>query len=139
MPDVLSFCVCGCCHFVNNRRTTRSGYALAARAHQWGINSTEPVEAVIPCRKVAGGLQYSIESTLGFYLGLRLPRATGISVRQDENLLLFDRATGDFLRVATDEDLLRWNVAHRQLSRIVRNVLDRTPSLLQIPLGGPKG
>jgi hypothetical protein len=138
MQDVLRFCARGCCRFVNNRPTTRSGYALAARAYELGVNSSEPVETVIPCRKVAGRLQYAIESTLGFYLGLRLPRARGISVREDENLLIFDHTTGDYLRVATDEDLRRWNAARRHVLRIVRGVGDGIPSLLQIPLGEPK-
>ena len=138
MPDVLRFCAWGCCHFVNNRAVTKSEYELAVRAYELDFNSSTPVETVIPCRKVKGRLQYAVEGALGFYFGLQLPQAAGISVRGDENLLVFDRATGDFLRVATDEDLRRWNVAHRQLSSIVKDVRHRSPSLLHIPLREPK-
>jgi hypothetical protein len=138
MPDDLRFCASGCCYFVNNRPATRIAYELTAHAYELGLNISEPDETIIPCRKASGRLQYAIESTLGFYIGFRLPRATGTSILEDKNPLVFDHATGDFLRMATDDDIRRWNVARRQLSRLVRDILDRTPSLLQIPLGETK-
>ena len=131
MPDDLRFCVWGCCHFVNNRPTTRVAYQLTAHAYKLGLNSPEPDETIIPCRKAVGRLQYSIESSLSFYIGFRLPRTTGLSIHEDENALVFDHVTGDFLRVATDDDIRRWNVARRQLSRIVRDIRDSALSLLQ--------
>jgi hypothetical protein len=124
MPDDLRFCVWGCCHFVNNRPTTRIAYQLTAHAHELGLNSPEPDEIIIPCRKARARLRYSIESELGFYIGLRLPRSTGILAPETGNPLVFDDASGEYLRVATDDDIRRWNVARRRLSRIVRDILD---------------
>jgi hypothetical protein len=138
MPDELRFCAWGCCRLVNNRSVTKNGYELAARAYELDFNLSKPVETVIPCRKSADRLQYAMESALGFYLGLRLPPARGIPILNDNSALVFDHATGDFLRVATDEDIRRWNVARRQLSATVRGARDGIPSLLQIPFGGPK-
>lgn len=138
MPDDLRFCASGCCRYVNNRATSRSGYEFAARVFELGLNLPEPMETVIPCRKAGGRFQYAIESRLGFYLGLRLPRATGMPVLEDKSLVVFDRSTGEFLRVATDEDLRRWNMARQQLSRIVSDVLVGIPSLLQMPLSEPE-
>lgn len=138
MLDVLRFCAWGCCHFANNRAVTKSDYELALRAHELDFNLSTPVETVIPCRRVKGRLQFAVEGALGFYFGLQLPQATGVPVRRDENFLVFDCATGDFLRVATDEDIRTWNVAHRQLSSIVRDVRHGIPSLLHIPIREPK-
>ncbi len=138
MPHDLRFCAWGCCHFVDNEPTTQSGYALAARAYTLGAGSSELVETIIPCRHASGRIQYAVECRLGFYLGLRLPRATGISVLEDKNPLVFDHATGGFLRVATDEDVRKWNVARGQALRIVKSVMDEIPSLLQVPFSQPK-
>ena len=88
MPDDLRFCASGCCRYVNNRATSRSGYEFAARVFELGLNLREPMETVIPCRKAGGRFQYAIESRLGFYLGLRLPRATGMPVLEDKNRLV---------------------------------------------------
>jgi hypothetical protein len=138
MPDDLRFCASGCCRFVNNRPTTSIDYELAAFAYSLGLSSSEPVETIIPCRKAAGRLQYAIESALGFYLGLRLPRATGIPDLEDKNPMVFDHATGSFLRVATAEDLRRWNESRRQLASIVRGVTDGIPSLRRTRPSQPK-
>jgi hypothetical protein len=138
MPDDLRFCASGCCRSVNNRAITKGGYELAARSYQLGLSLSEPVETLIPCRKAAGRIQYAVESRLGFYLGLRLPRASGIPALGDKNLVVFDQVTGDFLRAATDEDVRKWNTARRLVLSIVRSVRDEIPSLLQMPLGEPK-
>ena len=138
IPDDLRFCASGCCRYVNNRATSRSGYEFAARVFEFGLNLPEPIKTVIPCRKAAGRFQYAIESGLGFYLGLRLPRATGIPVLEDKSPVVFDHSTGEFLRVATAEDLRRWNMARQQLSRIVSDVGVEIPSLLLIPLSEPE-
>jgi len=138
MPDDLRFCALGCCHFVNSRLTTQCAYELAARGYLLGLNLAEPVRTMIPCRKAGGRINYAVERNLGFYIGLRLPRTTGIPVLEDKNPLVFDATSGDFLRIATDEDLRRWNMARRQALRILKAFNNGTLFLLQIPLGVPK-
>jgi hypothetical protein len=125
MPDDLRFCASRCCYFVNNRPTTRIAYELTAHAYELGLNMPEPDETIVPCRWAAGRLQYAIENTLGFYIGFRLPRRTGVSVLESKNPLIFDRATGAYLRVATDDDIRRWDLARRQLSSLSANLNPR--------------
>jgi CheY-like chemotaxis protein len=134
----LRFCAAGCCHFVNSRPTSQSEYELSARAYGPSLDLRGPMETLIPCRKTADRIQYETENSVGFYLGSRLPRTTGIPLLQDSVQVVIDRTTGALLRVATDEDLRRWNVARRQAAKAAKSTADRTPSLLQIPIGQPK-
>jgi CheY-like chemotaxis protein len=138
LPSDLRFCASGCCHFVNNRPATQSGYELAARAYGPSLDLRGPLETLIPCRKSAGRIQYVTENSVGFYLGLRLPRTTGIPILEGANRLVFDTATGEFLRVATDTDIRQWNTAHRQIETVAKIVSDRTPALLQVPVDRAK-
>ncbi len=138
MPDDLRFCASGCCHFVNNQAVSRRDYELVAQAYGPSVDLCGSVEIMIPCRKSAGSIQYETENSVGFYLGVHLPRTTGIPLLKDTIRSVFDKATGDFLRVATDVDLRRWNAARRQAIKAAKSISDRTPSLLQIPLGQPK-
>jgi CheY-like chemotaxis protein len=138
LSNDLRFCAAGCCHFVDNQPVTQPGYELAARAFGPILDLRGPMETLIPCRKTAGRVQYDTENTVGFYLGLRLPRTTGIPILADTKQLVFHTATGKFLRVATDTDLQRWNAARRDAVKAVKNVSDRAPSLLQTPHGQPK-
>jgi hypothetical protein len=136
--DDLRFCASGCCHFVNNQPATQSIYELAARAYQSICDLPWPMETLIPCRTNAGKIQYAVEHTVGFYLGLRVPRTTGMQIVGTTSHLVFDTLTGKFLRVATDLDLRRWNVAHREALKAAKNISDRMPSLLQTPFGQSK-
>lgn len=43
--------------------------------------NTSP-SAGIPCRKTAGRIQYVTENSVGFYLGLRLPRTTVVTLHK---------------------------------------------------------
>jgi hypothetical protein len=130
----LGVCASGCRHFVSSRAASRRGGQPAAPVNEPGVNLTEPVEIMIPCRKSAGRSSDAIENSLGFYLGVRLPRTSGMRVHEATSRLLFDKATECLLGVATDEDLRRRNAALRQALRIAKDVSDRTPSSLQIPL-----
>jgi CheY-like chemotaxis protein len=138
LPNDLRFCASGCCHFVNNRPASQSGYELAARAYGPSIDLRGPIETLIPCRQTAGRIQYEAENSVGFYLGVRLPRTTGIPLLKDSIRLVFDKTSGDFLRMATDEDFRRWNLARLQAVRAAKNITDRIPALLQMPIGQPK-
>jgi hypothetical protein len=138
MSNDLRFCASGCCHFVNNRPASQTAYELAARAYGSSLDLRGPMETLIPCRKTAGHLQYEAENSVGFYLGLRLPRTTGIPLLKDSTRLVFERVSGDFLGIAKDEDLRRWNVAYREAGKAAKGMNDRIPKLLQVPIGQPK-
>src|SRR5271156_1760203 len=138
MSDDLRLCSSGCCYFVHNPPTIRSAYELAARASVSSRDLPWQMETLIPCRKTAGKVQYAIESILGFYLGLRVPRTTKMPIVGSTSQLVFERVTGDFLRVATHSDLQRWNATRRQVLRNVNAARDQAPGLLQIPFGHPK-
>jgi len=138
MSNDLRFCASGCCHFVNNRPASQTAYELAARANGSSLDLRGPMETLIPCRKTAGHIQYEAENSVGFYLGLRLPRTTGIPLLKDSTRLVFERVSGDFLGIAKDEDLRRWNVAYREAGKAAKGMNDRIPKLLQVPIGQPK-
>jgi hypothetical protein len=99
-----------CCHFVNNRPTTENDYERAVQRNQPSLNLPGPVERLIPCRK-AGGLQESVEASVGFYLGPGLRRAYGTLIPDGKKPSVFDKITGNFLREATNGDLRKWREA----------------------------
>ena len=110
MPDELRHCFAGCCHFVSNQSVAQSDYELAVQKNQPNLNLPGPVETLISCRN-AGGLQETVEASVGFYLGTGLRRAYGTLIPDASNPSVFDKITGNFRREATDEDLHEWREA----------------------------
>jgi hypothetical protein len=111
MPDELRRCFARCCHFVNNQPVTQSEYELAVKRNQPSFNLPGPVETLIACRKGGAGLEESVETSVGFYLGSGLRRAYGTMIPDGKNPSVFDKITGNFLRQATNADLRKWREA----------------------------
>jgi hypothetical protein len=101
----------GCCCFVNNQPVTREEYEKAVQSNQRGLNLPGPVETLIPCRKSGDKVQEATEIAVGFYLGSGITRAFGTIIPHGNGHSVFDRATGNFLREATNEDIQKWNEA----------------------------
>ena len=113
MPDELRRCLNRCCHFVNNQAVTESDYEKAVQKNQPNLKVPGPVESLISCRK-AGGFPESVEASIGFYIGSRMRRAYGTLIPEGTRPSVFDKATGKFLRQATDADLKKWREAWNQ-------------------------
>ena len=110
MPDELRRCVNECCHFVNNRPVSESDYEKAVQKNQSDMDHPGPVESLISCRK-AGGVQESVEASVGFYIGSHMRRAYGTLIPEGKPPSVFDKATGNFLRQASSADLKKWRDA----------------------------
>ena len=113
MPDELRRCwLLGCCHFVNNQPVTPEEYEEAVKRNQPGFGLPGPTESLISCRKTGG--QDAAEISTGFYLGTRVKRAFGTVIPDGKMPYIYDRATGNLLREATEADIRKWNEAHRK-------------------------
>ena len=78
------------------------------------------METFIPCGKNRGEVQEATEISVGFYLGSRMKRAFGALIPDGKMPVIFERATGRFLREATNEDMQKWKEAWNKALEDVR-------------------
>jgi hypothetical protein len=101
------YCLAGCCHYVHGRPVSEDQYeALLSRLlsppGRIAGNPMEFQEVMVPCQNIE--LHKAVGQQIGFYLGEPKNRTAG-------PLNLYDAKSREYLRLATEEDVKKWNDA----------------------------
>jgi hypothetical protein len=111
MADDLRFCMQGCCLSVNNQPVNRQEYDAAVARNNPGWTPPGVLVRMIPCRKHTSAVEASTEASCGYYFGAGLRQMQGRSIADGQHPAVYDKATNEYRRQATDEDIKRWNDA----------------------------
>jgi hypothetical protein len=103
----VQYCLAGCCHYVHSRPVSEDQYeALLSRLpsppRRIPGNPVEFQEVMVPCQNIE--LHKAVGQQIGFYLGEPRDRSAG-------PLNLYDAKSREYLRLATEEDVKKWNDA----------------------------
>jgi hypothetical protein len=110
------YCLARCCHYVDGGPVSEDRYEVLlsrlpspARQTQTPRNPMAFQEVMIPCQNV--DLHKAVGQQIGFYLGEPRDRTAVFTIKFSGPLNVYDAKSREYLRIATEEDVKKWNDA----------------------------
>ena len=108
------YCLARCCHFLDGGVVTMQQYEavvsrLPGSPRQTLGNPIAIQEVMIPCQHMA--LHKAVGQQIGFYPGEPRDRTPEFTIKSSGHLNLYDTKTRGYQRIATEEDVKKWNNA----------------------------
>ena len=108
------YCLAQCCCYVDGSPVSEDQYEAFRNRFPTTPNQTagNPLafhEVIIPCQNI--GLHKAVQQQIGFYLGEPRDHAEAFTIDFSGPLNVYDAKSRKYLRMATVEDVKKWNDA----------------------------
>lgn len=108
------YCSARCCHYVEGGPVSEDQYEailshLPSPPRQTLGNPKAFQEVMIPCQNI--DLYKAVGQQIGFYLGEPKDRTAVFTIKYSGPLNVYDAKSREYLRIATEEDIKKWNDA----------------------------
>ena|ERR1700693_2366071 len=108
------YCLARCCHYVDGAPVSKDQYeailsCLPSPPRPTPGNPMAFQEVMIPCQNV--DLHQAVGQQIGIYLGEPRDRAAVFTIKSSGPLNVYDAKSREYLRIATEEDVKKWNDA----------------------------
>jgi hypothetical protein len=110
----VQYCLARCCHYVDGGPVSEDQYEiilsrLPSPPRQTPGSPMAFQEVMIPCQKI--DLHKAVGQLIGFYLGEPRDRTAVFTTKSSGPLNVYDAKSREYLRIATEEDVKKWNDA----------------------------
>lgn len=124
------YCLAQCCRYVDGRPVSEGQFeAIVSRLpnppRQTPANPMEFQEVMIPCQNIE--LHITVGHQIGFYLGEPKDRTAVFTIKSSGPLNVYDAQSREYLRIATEEDVKKWNDAIEAGERKARELEKNWP------------
>jgi hypothetical protein len=124
------YCLARCCHYVEGGPVSEDQYEanlshLPSPPRQTLGNPKAFQEVMIPCQNI--DLHKAVGQQIGFYLGEQRDRTAVFTIKPSGPLNVYDAKSREYLRIATEEDIKKWNDAIEAAVREARELEKNWP------------